>query len=168
MRLRQILLNLVGNAIKFTEVGDVRLSLKLLADETGGRPCVVFEIIDTGVGITPEQIENLFDCFSQADSSTTRRFRGIGLGLAVSSRLARMLGGDITVTSTRGDGSTFRVVVPVAPTADSPVRNGMARERQPFRELTQAAPAAPRVHQAANTVDRASIRPKPQLAPESG
>jgi signal transduction histidine kinase len=163
VRLRQILLNLVGNAIKFTEFGDVRLSLKLLADETGRGPCVAFEVIDTGVGISPEQIENLFDCFSQADSSATRRFRGIGLGLAVSSRLARILGGDITVTSTPGAGSTFQVVVPVAPTADSP----LASVRPPF-EADTSPRLSTRLPQTADAVDRASSDPAPQLAPESG
>jgi signal transduction histidine kinase len=117
VRLRQILMNLLGNAIKFTDQGDVRLSLKLLADDDGRGRSMAFDVVDTGVGIAPAQMESLFDCFSQADSSATRRFKGIGLGLAVSSRLARLLGGDISVSSTPGAGSTFRVVVPVDPAA---------------------------------------------------
>jgi len=120
VRLRQILLNLVGNAIKFTDQGGVRLSLKILADDERRGRFLAFDVVDSGVGISPGQLKDLFDCFSQADSSVTRRFKGIGLGLAISSRLAKLLGGDITVDSTPGVGSTFRVTVPIAPAGDSP------------------------------------------------
>jgi signal transduction histidine kinase len=132
-RVRQILLNLVGNAIKFTDSGEVRLSVKMLpASEQG--PQLVFEIADTGVGMTAEQVRNLFDCFSQADMSATRRHRGLGLGLAVSLRLARMLGGDITVTSERGTGSTFRVILPAKIPPDLPPRAGPSAARAEFPE----------------------------------
>jgi signal transduction histidine kinase len=111
-RLRQILLNLVGNAIKFTEAGEVRLSLKRPADEARRDKFIAFEVADTGVGMSPPEMNDLFECFHQADMSAKRRFKGIGLGLAISMRLARMLGGDITVTSTPGEGSTFCLFLP--------------------------------------------------------
>ena len=109
-RLRQILVNLIGNGIKFTERGGVRLLVQLV-DKGPGEPVMQFDIIDTGVGLTEDQIARLFQPFAQADSSTTRKFGGTGLGLAISKRLANMLGGDVTVDSTPGEGSTFRVTV---------------------------------------------------------
>ena len=112
--LRQILINLVGNAIKFTETGSVRVVVQLdrKADE---RPKVRFDVIDTGIGLSDEQIGVLFRPFSQADASTTRRFGGTGLGLAISKRLAGMLGGRITVASVLGKGSTFGLTVATGP-----------------------------------------------------
>jgi PAS domain S-box-containing protein len=100
-RLRQILMNLAGNGIKFTETGGVRMELSM-ADAT-----LRFGVVDTGIGITPEAQARLFAPFSQADASTTRRFGGTGLGLTISKRLAQMLGGDVAVRSTPGEGSTF-------------------------------------------------------------
>src|SRR5262245_1030 len=83
-------------------------------------PQISFEVTDTGIGMSAEVLQNLFDCFSQGDMSARRRFRGIGLGLAISRRLARILGGDITVTSSPGMGSTFRLVLPArSPTAET-------------------------------------------------
>ncbi len=116
-RLRQILVNLIGNAIKFTETGGVRLITRFVDDAEdgrGGRPkgtVMQFDVLDTGIGMTAEQTGKLFQAFAQADSSTTRRFGGTGLGLMISKRLANMLGGDITVESTPGKGSMFRVTV---------------------------------------------------------
>ncbi|HLJ09901.1 MAG TPA: ATP-binding protein, partial [Planctomycetaceae bacterium] len=121
-RLRQILLNLVGNAVKFTDAGEVRLSVKSLNDPARQDPFISFEVSDTGVGIAPEQLQGLFDCFNQGDMSAKRRFRGMGLGLAVSMRLARMLGGDIVVASTPGEGSIFRLVLPIRSAGESPRR----------------------------------------------
>jgi signal transduction histidine kinase len=118
MRLRQILLNLLGNAIKFTDLGEIRLSVKMLGDGAPPHAQIAFEVIDSGVGMSPEQLQNLFDCFQQGDMSAKRRFRGTGLGLAVSMRLARMLGGSLSVTSTPGAGSTFRLVLPVGQPVD--------------------------------------------------
>ena len=112
LRLRQILLNLVGNAIKFTETGEVRISVSMAAGPASHVPQISFEVTDTGIGMSAEVLQNLFDCFRQGDMSAKRRFRGIGLGLAISKRLARILGGDITVTSSPGMGSTFRLVIP--------------------------------------------------------
>jgi signal transduction histidine kinase len=113
-RLRQILVNLVGNAIKFTARGHVRLVTRLVTGETGG-PVIRFDVIDTGAGLTPEQVALLFQPFTQADSSTTRSFGGTGLGLTISKRLAVLLGGDILVTSQLGRGSTFSVVIGTGP-----------------------------------------------------
>ncbi len=114
VRLRQILVNLVGNAIKFTESGHVEVVLRLVAPQ-GAPPRMEFVVSDTGIGMTPEQMGELFRPFAQADTSTTRRFGGTGLGLAISRRLSRMLGGDIRVESRHGEGSTFSVSIDPGP-----------------------------------------------------
>ncbi len=106
VRFRQVLLNLVGNAIKFTPNGRVSIAAIAMPPD-GNHSCVRVEVIDTGVGMTQDQMDRLFNPFVQADSSTTRKFGGTGLGLAISRKLARMLGGDVTVTSQIGEGSTF-------------------------------------------------------------
>ena len=108
-RLRQILMNLIGNAIKFTEVGSVQVAVRLQTSES---PRLVIDIIDTGVGIGAECLDRIFDPFVQADSSITRRFGGTGLGLSISRKLARLLGGDLTVISELGRGSIFTVSIP--------------------------------------------------------
>ncbi len=110
LRLNQVLLNLVSNAIKFTERGRVAVAIRL--QERRGRH-VVLEVLvhDTGIGMTPEQQANLFASFTQADSSTTRRFGGTGLGLAISRQLVGLMGGSIGVESEPGRGSTFRFTV---------------------------------------------------------
>ncbi len=114
LRLRQILVNLVGNAIKFTEVGGV--TIRVMMDKTTtGTPILKFEVRDTGIGLTQEQVSRLFGAFEQADASTTRRFGGTGLGLRISKRLAEMLAGDITVSSTPGNGSTFTLSLATGP-----------------------------------------------------
>ncbi len=110
LRLRQILINLLGNAVKFTERGSIRLVARLVP-EADQAPRLRFEVIDTGIGMTPEQVSRLFVPFTQADSSTTRNYGGSGLGLVISRRLAEMLGGGISVCSVPGKGSTFRVTV---------------------------------------------------------
>ena len=109
-RLRQILINLVGNAIKFTEQGEVRLVARAL-DVDSEQPKMQFDVVDTGIGLTEGQLEKLFQPFVQADTSTTRKFGGTGLGLTISKRLSKMLGGTIHVRSTAGEGSTFSVTV---------------------------------------------------------
>lgn len=105
---RQILLNLLSNASKFTEKG------KIMLDVVRHSSSITLTVTDSGIGMTPEQITRLFQDFSQADSSTTRKYGGTGLGLAISKRFAEMMGGEITVTSKPGSGSTFTVDLPVA------------------------------------------------------
>jgi signal transduction histidine kinase/DNA-binding response OmpR family regulator len=112
-RLRQILINLLGNAVKFTEEGWVRLIMRLL--DTPHGPRLRFDVIDTGMGMTAEQVGRLFHRFVQADSSTTRRFGGTGLGLTICKRLAEMLGGEIQVDSFPGRGSTFSLIIDPGP-----------------------------------------------------
>jgi signal transduction histidine kinase/CheY-like chemotaxis protein/HPt (histidine-containing phosphotransfer) domain-containing protein len=105
LRAKQVLVNLVGNAIKFTQTGKIRISI--YREITYFGHTLRFEVIDTGIGMTPQQIGKLFQPFTQADASTTRRFGGTGLGLTISKRLAKLLGGDIAVKSEPGQGSTF-------------------------------------------------------------
>ncbi|WP_339676241.1 response regulator [uncultured Gimesia sp.] len=109
-RIRQILINLIGNAIKFTEVGTIRLDTSFL-ENPGGEPQVQFTVIDQGIGMTESQMAGLFRPFSQADSSTTRKYGGTGLGLTICKRLADVLGGDISVTSEMNRGSQFSATV---------------------------------------------------------
>jgi signal transduction histidine kinase len=109
-RLRQILLNLLSNACKFTKAGVVTLEAR--RERKAGGEWLVFTVADTGIGIKPDQIERLFQDFTQADSSTTRRFGGTGLGLAISRRLCWQLGGDIAVESAPGAGTKFVARVP--------------------------------------------------------
>jgi Amt family ammonium transporter len=113
IRLRQVLVNLVGNAIKFTETGGVTVAVGF-EERSAEESMLRFDICDTGIGMTAEQAKSVFEPFVQANASTTRRFGGSGLGLAISRRLAVMLGGDISVASKFGEGSVFRVVVGVA------------------------------------------------------
>ncbi|HZL33751.1 MAG TPA: CHASE3 domain-containing protein [Tepidisphaeraceae bacterium] len=110
-RLRQILINLIGNAIKFTEAGGVQVVVSLENDPRSPAPRLRLEIIDSGIGMTEEQSATLFQPFAQADTSTTRRFGGTGLGLSICKRLAQMLGGDIALQSRPGCGSRFTVTV---------------------------------------------------------
>lgn len=109
-RLRQILINIVGNAIKFTEMGSVQIATRLLKS-SGQVNKLQFEVIDTGIGIPEDKIAEIFKPFSQADGSTTRKFGGTGLGLSISKRLVELLGGDFSVSSTLGKGSTFSVTI---------------------------------------------------------
>jgi signal transduction histidine kinase len=109
MRLRQILLNLLSNACKFTKEGEVRLQARKVAD---GRDWIELSVSDTGMGMTPQQQARLFEEFTQADATTAQRFGGTGLGLAITRKLARMMGGDVTVASELGKGSVFTVRLP--------------------------------------------------------
>ncbi len=110
-RLRQILMNLLGNAIKFTASGSVKLLVSLADGIDSPNPRLRFDVVDTGVGMTREQQDRLFRPFAQADNSTTRKFGGTGLGLTISKRLAVMLGGDLHLRSEPGTGSTFTLTV---------------------------------------------------------
>src|SRR6266540_208923 len=109
LRLRQILLNLLSNACKFTKQGEVKLAARKVSN---GSSFVEFAVCDTGIGMTPEQQAKLFEEFTQADAATAQRFGGTGLGLAITRKLARMMGGDVTVTSEAGKGSVFTVRLP--------------------------------------------------------
>jgi GAF domain-containing protein len=111
MRLRQILLNLLSNACKFTKSGEVALRVRKVAD---GRDWIELAVADNGIGMTAEQQAKLFQDFTQADSLTARRYGGTGLGLAITRKLARMMGGDVTVTSEPGRGSVFTVRLPAS------------------------------------------------------
>jgi adenylate cyclase len=112
LRLRQILLNLLSNACKFTKEGEVALRVRKVAD---GRDWIELSGADTGIGMTAEQQAKLFQDFTQADSLTARRYGGTGLGLAISRKLARMMGGDVSVASEPGKGSVFTVRLPGGP-----------------------------------------------------
>jgi signal transduction histidine kinase/DNA-binding response OmpR family regulator len=131
-RLRQILFNLVGNAIKFTNAGKVTVRVWYQGSSNPTRGQLRIDVVDTGVGMTPEQTQDLFEAFQQVDTSAVRRFGGTGLGLCISRRLARMLGGDIVVSSAPDEGSTFRVDLPVA---------GVSEERR--KVLSEAPASAP-------------------------
>jgi signal transduction histidine kinase/ActR/RegA family two-component response regulator len=114
VRLRQILINLVGNAIKFTEHGSVQLAVSLLRHDRSPWQ-LQFDVIDSGIGISPDQLSRIFQVFVQADATTSRRFGGTGLGLTISKQLAEILGGDIVVSSVLGQGSTFTLLVETGP-----------------------------------------------------
>ena len=114
MRLRQILFNLLSNACKFTKEGEVKLKARRFVD---GRDWIEVAVADTGIGMTPEQQAKIFEEFTQADVSTAQRFGGTGLGLTITRKLARMMGGDITVESEPGKGSVFTVRLPVGATS---------------------------------------------------
>ena len=111
-KVRQIMLNLLANAAKFTEKGMISLSVRSKFDDQG-RHWVELKVSDTGIGIPEDKLDRLFTPFEQVDPSATRRYGGTGLGLAISQRLCRMLGGTIRVDSALGVGSNFRVKLPV-------------------------------------------------------
>jgi CheY-like chemotaxis protein/anti-sigma regulatory factor (Ser/Thr protein kinase) len=115
-RVRQILFNLISNALKFSERGEVCVTV----DRSGGD--LILEVRDSGIGIKPAQLNQLFQKFEQADASTTRRYGGTGLGLAICRELAQLMGGDITASSVAGDGATFTVRLPLAKAAARPAK----------------------------------------------
>jgi CheY-like chemotaxis protein len=148
IRVRQCLLNLLSNANKFTEKGTVTLSAQRRPKE--GDDWIVFQVQDTGIGMTAEQIAKLFRAFSQADRSTARKYGGAGLGLALTRHLCQMMGGDVTVVSEPGKGSTFTIELPArlgqmqdtAPT----IGPGPASARPPFKARILAIDDDPEVH----------------------
>ncbi len=121
-KVRQTLFNLMSNASKFTEQGTI--TLRVHRDHRDGIECLVLAVQDTGIGMTPEQMDKLFEAFTQADSSTSRKYGGTGLGLAISRRFSRMLGGDLQVVSEHGQGSTFTFLLPYDPDAKVSVQAG--------------------------------------------
>jgi signal transduction histidine kinase len=127
VKLRQVLLNVLSNAAKFTSAGDVTLAVRRLVED--GREWIAFEVRDTGVGIDPADLSKLFHVFSQVDQSSTRSHGGTGLGLAISLRLCQLMGGDVLVRSARGKGSTFTVKVPAAVAVGPPEQPDDARRR---------------------------------------
>ncbi len=123
MRLRQVLLNLIGNALKFTDRGDIRLRVGV-ATELPGQVCLHFAVMDTGIGIPRDKQDLVFEAFAQADGSAARRYGGTGLGLSISARLVALMGGDIWVESEAGEGSAFRFTAQfglgASPSAEEP------------------------------------------------
>ncbi|WP_293677609.1 ATP-binding protein [uncultured Phenylobacterium sp.] len=134
VRLRQILWNLVSNALKFTEKGGVKVRIGREPDGLS------FTVFDSGIGMTPPQLANLFQKFEQADVSTTRRFGGTGLGLAICRELAELMGGTISATSAPGHGSTFTVKLPMKKVARSAPKARPAKPRKPKPQPTDARP----------------------------
>lgn len=117
-RVRQVLLNIVGNAIKFTEAGTVEVRATYLPPSKDHPSSLRFQVADSGIGMRPEEVARLFQPYSQADASTSRRFGGSGLGLCISKNLVRLLGGDVTVASEFGKGTTFTIMIPVEVVAE--------------------------------------------------
>ena len=111
MKVRQILFNLVSNAAKFTQEG--RIEVRVSSESAEGNNWLRFEVEDNGIGMTPEQVEGLFQAFRQADPSTTRKYGGTGLGLAITRRFCELMGGEVGVESRPGEGSTFFIRLPV-------------------------------------------------------
>jgi len=139
VRVKQVLMNLLGNALKFTEHGDIRLHVDTVVN---GNTCVgVFEVVDTGIGMTQEQIQRIFQPFTQADNSTTRRFGGTGLGLTISTRLAHLLGGELTVESLPGVGSRFRFTIDGGPAENLQLLHGFTESLISTTNEPLAAPA---------------------------
>jgi len=130
VRLKQLLMNLVGNALKFTSQGSVRVVVRLV--KSGKKTLLAFDVIDTGIGIPEDKLDRIFEAFVQADNSTTREYGGTGLGLAISRRIARALGGDLTVRSKVGQGSTFTATIDPGPLEGVPIHKGeFGAERKP-------------------------------------
>jgi len=139
-KVRQMLFNLLSNASKFTEDGEIRLRGR--REQAGGRDWLLFEVEDTGIGMTAEQQSRVFEPFSQADASTTRKYGGTGLGLAITRRFAQMLGGEILLRSSPGVGTTFTVRLPVDP-SDRPAADASSPPIAASSEVP--APKAPTI-----------------------
>lgn len=127
-RVQQILMNLVSNAIKFTEKGSVEVTAEMIT-HTNGKPCIKLTVRDSGIGIAPENLPTIFDKFTQADETITRRYGGSGLGLSIVHSLARMMEGDVTVESVPNRGSVFTVILCLVPGKDVPMIAPKAIER---------------------------------------
>lgn len=127
VRLHQILINLISNAVKFTQNGQITLAISIPVHQAKQNEMVLFKVIDNGIGIDKKFIPHLFDPFSQADNSFTKRHQGTGLGLSITNTLCQVLGGFITVESEVGVGSTFHVWLPLRPQHDQNNENGLER-----------------------------------------
>jgi len=146
VRLKQCLVNLVGNAIKFTEVGHIHINVSI--HEENGEPHIRFDVEDTGIGIPKDKQSAVFEVFTQADGSHTRRYGGSGLGLTITKRLAEILGGRLTITSVEGEGSTFSLVLPVGVDASKDGfldRHNLAEELRSDRDKSAEAAFSGRV-----------------------
>jgi PAS domain S-box-containing protein len=167
-RLRQVLFNLVSNAAKFTHAGVIRLNVASDTDAQGRR-LMVFEVSDTGIGMTPAQMARLFQAFVQADADTTRKYGGTGLGLVISRNLCRLMGGDITVTSEAAKGSCFRATV-LAAGRDASARDEWVERKAaaqpdgpPVRPAATLAPAALAAQAAADERIRSLVQAAPMF-----
>ena len=159
-RVRQVMLNLVANAIKFTERGEVEVGLALVSAANAADAHLRFTVRDTGIGLTPDEMSRLFQPFSQADMSTSRRFGGTGLGLAISRQLAELMGGSVTVSSTAGAGSTFafELTLPIgAPARNTPTTGADVVRSAPVRGAGLLEPSDTRSADAPNFLNRKRI-----------
>ena len=143
VRLRQVMVNLLENAIKFTEQGEIKVGVALLSDAAAA-PMLHFSVRDSGIGIPPERIEQIFEAFTQVDSSTTRKYGGTGLGLTITRRLVELMGGRLEVDSQPGIGSCFHFTLPcLLDAADQAMPEaGQDRPHQPTGGLASTAPTA--------------------------
>jgi signal transduction histidine kinase/DNA-binding NarL/FixJ family response regulator len=163
LRTRQILLNLLGNAVKFTEDGQVCVRVTRILDASGV-PQIVWSVTDTGIGIATSQLESIFEAFTQAEMSTSRRYGGTGLGLSISRRLAELMGGRLFADSVPSEGSTFTLVLPLeaAPAAESTGSGSVethASEPRPLAErIDEPPPALPASAEAKRPKSRCSAR----------
>jgi PAS domain S-box-containing protein len=155
-RVRQILFNLIGNAVKFTHVGGVTVRVAVMEEDARKTCRVRFSVEDTGIGVPEERLDAIFEAFSQADSSTSRKYGGTGLGLAITAELVQMMGGKLTATSTVGEGSCFSFEIPlrsVDADAISPIRHGETADA----EVLVIADAETRGSQVATTISRSGM-----------
>jgi signal transduction histidine kinase len=162
MRLRQALLNLMSNANKFTEHGTISVDARQAQEN--GRDWITIAVADTGIGMTPEQMGKLFQEFSQADASTTRKYRGTGLGLAISKRFCQMMGGDITVESESGRGSSI-IVVSVTDAVEQRYPVLAARNRLSVDDAGSRVRLGDRVNDERKSIGQVIARPAIELHP---
>lgn len=162
VKIRQILMNLLSNASKFTEAGTITLGARRL--ETDGKEWIEYSVADSGIGMTPEQLAKLFEAFTQADASTTKKYGGTGLGMTITKHFTEMMGGDINVTSEEGKGTTFYIKLPavvIDPKTDPAEAARQAAEKRSLQ--ASKAEAAPEPEE---ETEEAPHVPKTPAAPE--